>query len=88
MAEEQTVGCVVEALGTIQWPEPREKWNEDQPCARVVTDDGMRYVVSGQHCFRNGTVLTPRVVGRRGTIGVFRCQVVWFNCPTLFEPQS
>lgn len=83
-AGEVTKECLVEAVGTITWPEPDDKWNSPEPCARVVVE-GYRHYVTSSQCFRNGTVIVPKIVGMRGTVGVFNSSVVWFNLPTLFS---
>lgn len=85
--QEHTVAVEVEAFGEMRWMNPTgdQRWDESVPCARVKDADGRRYFITPSKCFRNGTVLRPSIIGEHGTIGVYRGEAIWFNCPTLFK---
>lgn len=88
MTEERSIAVTVESVGTITWGEPLAgsdvRWNESEPVARVIDAEKNRYIVTGRMCFRNGTTISPDIVGLKGIVEVYRFSPFSFNCPTMF----
>jgi len=86
--DEKRVMVTVEAVGRVTWGEPMEgsdvRYNESENIARVIDDEKNRYIVTGRMCFRNGTTITPEIVGLRGAVEVYRFSAFSFDCPTMF----